>query len=152
MQKIYKIFGWDLWQGMFVTLKYFFKKKVTIQYPEQKKAKSERFRGIPCLLSHPDGSEKCIACKLCERICPSKAITVEPAINDVGKTYAKKYELDVGKCLVCGLCEQSCPVDAIKMSAKLYYPIAGSKKLIFDKKRLLNMIPLVPLIKGELRG
>jgi NADH-quinone oxidoreductase subunit I len=139
MKKIFKIFGWDLGQGFLVTLKYFFRKKVTIQYPEQQRLKPERFRGIPCLLRYPDGKEKCIACKLCEMICPSQAITVEPEITDKGIMYAEKYELDASKCLVCGLCEQSCPVKAIKMTSKLYYPIAGCEDLVFSKERLLEL-------------
>jgi NADH-quinone oxidoreductase chain I len=124
-----KIFGWDLVRSLLVTVKYFFGKKVTIQYPEQQRLKPARFRGIPCLLTDAAGKEKCIACKLCEKICPSQAISVD----------VKKHELDVGKCLVCGACVEICPVNALKMSSKLYYPIANHADLIFSKKRLLDM-------------
>lgn len=130
MQKIFK--------GLFVTLRHLFGKKVTIQYPKQQKAKSARFRCLPGLLRNENGQEKCVACKLCELVCPAQAITVTEEITDAGKMYAKKYQLDANKCLVCGLCAEACPTKAITMTTKLNRPVADKKDLIFSKESLLG--------------
>jgi NADH-quinone oxidoreductase subunit I len=133
MPNIFNKLGWDILKSLLVTISYFFRKKVTLLYPEQQRAKPSRFRGLPGLLRDAEGKEKCIACKLCVTACPSRAITV------IGTNQAEIYELNVGKCLVCGLCEQICPVKAIKMTDKLFYHITKRSELVFSKERLLNM-------------
>ena len=103
----------ELISGLKLTLKYFFKKKVTVQYPEEKTPKSPRFRGLHALRRYPNGEERCIACKLCEAVCPAAAITIDSEVRDDGTRRTTKYEIDLFKCIYCGFCEEACPVDSI---------------------------------------
>ncbi|MBT8130095.1 MAG: NADH-quinone oxidoreductase subunit NuoI, partial [Gammaproteobacteria bacterium] len=105
---------WELLKGMNVTGRYLFKRKVTIQYPEEKTPMSPRFRGLHALRRYENGEERCIACKLCEAICPAQAITIEagPRRND-GTRRTTRYDIDMVKCIYCGFCQEACPVDAI---------------------------------------
>src|SRR5215207_4775589 len=104
---------WDLLIGLRLTGRYFFKRKVTIQYPEEKTPMSPRFRGIHALRRYSNGEERCIACKLCEAVCPALAITIEAAPRSDGSRRTTLYDIDLTKCIYCGFCEESCPVDAI---------------------------------------
>ena len=103
----------ELLQGMAVTGKYFFKRKVTLQYPEEKTPMSPRFRGLHALRRYPNGEERCIACKLCEAVCPALAISIESAKREDGTRRTTRYDIDLTKCIFCGFCEESCPVDSI---------------------------------------
>ena len=101
----------ELGQGLMVTLRYFFRPKFTINYPEEKTPKSIRFRGLHALRRYPNGEERCIACKLCEAVCPALAITIDSTQRDDGTRRTTRYEIDLFKCIFCGFCEESCPVD-----------------------------------------
>src|SRR3989344_2971237 len=104
---------YELLRGLLVTLKYFFKKKTTIQYPEEETPISPRFRGMLALRRSPNGEERCIACKLCEAVCPALAITIEAEVRADGTRRTTRYDIDLFKCIYCGFCEESCPVDSI---------------------------------------
>ncbi len=107
---------WELLKGMSVTLRYFFAPKVTIQYPEQKTPKSPRFRGLHALRRYENGEERCIACKLCEAVCPALAITIDSEEREDGTRRTTRYDIDLFKCVYCGLCEEACPVDSIVLT------------------------------------
>jgi NADH-quinone oxidoreductase subunit I len=113
---------WDLLKGLSVTGRYLFRKKITIQFPEEKTPSSPRFRGLLALRRYPNGEERCIACKLCEAVCPALAITIEaePRATD-GSRRTKKFEIDLFKCIYCGFCEESCPVDSIVVTRETHY-------------------------------
>ena len=103
----------ELARGMYVTWRQLFKKKITIQYPEEKTPQSPRFRGLHALRRYPNGQERCIACKLCEAVCPALAITIESDVGADGTRRTTRYDIDLFKCIYCGFCEEACPVDAI---------------------------------------
>ena len=103
----------ELLKGMRLTGKYFFKRKVTLRYPQEKTPTSARFRGLHALRRYPNGEERCIACKLCEAVCPALAITIESDQRDDGTRRTTRYDIDLTKCIFCGFCEESCPVDSI---------------------------------------
>lgn len=128
---------WDLLGGMRVTGRYFWKKKFTIQYPEEKTPTSPRFRGVHALRRYPNGEERCIACKLCEAVCPALAITIEAEPRPDGQRRTTKYEIDMFKCIYCGFCEESCPVDSIVLTNMADYHIAERGENIFTKEKLL---------------
>src|SRR3984957_19897602 len=129
----------DLLGGMRVTGKYFFKGKMTIQYPEEKTPTSPRFRGVHALRRYPNGEERCIACKLCEAVCPALAITIEAEPREDGSRRTTKYEIDLFKCIYCGFCEESCPVDAIVETRVQHYHMENRGDEIMDKAKLLEM-------------
>ena len=142
MQKIKKYFKsfllWELIKGLLITGKHLFRRKITIQYPEEKTPQSPRFRGLHALRRYDSGEERCIACKLCETVCPALAITIEagPRLED-GSRRAKKYEIDLFKCVYCGLCEESCPVDAIVETRVFEYHFENRGENIMTKEKLL---------------
>src|SRR6478609_10621547 len=103
----------ELLKGMRLTGKYFFKRKVTLRYPQEKTPTSARFRGLHALRRYPNGEERCIACKLCEAVCPALAITIESDQREDGTRRTTRYDIDLTKCIFCGFCEESCPVDSI---------------------------------------
>ena len=103
----------ELVRGLMVTGRHLFTKKSTIQYPEVKTPKSPRFRGLHALRRYPNGEERCIACKLCEAVCPALAITIESEERDDGTRRTTRYDIDLFKCIYCGFCEEACPVDSI---------------------------------------
>ena len=114
MIKLIKSFTlFELLQGMVLTFKYIFKSKVTINYPHEKGPLSPRIRGEHALRRYPNGEERCIACKLCEAVCPAQAITIEAEPRADGSRRTTRYDIDMSKCIYCGLCQESCPVDAI---------------------------------------
>lgn len=128
---------WDLLVGMRVTGKYFWKKKFTIQYPDEKTPTSPRFRGVHALRRYPNGEERCIACKLCEAVCPALAITIDSEPRADGSRRTTKYEIDMFKCIYCGFCEESCPVDSIVLTNIADYHIEERGENIFTKEKLL---------------
>ena len=135
---IKKILLWELFVGLGVTLRYYFKKKTTIQYPEEKVPISFRFRGMLALRRYPNGEERCIACKLCEAVCPACAITIEagPREKD-GSRRTTLYDIDAFKCINCGFCEEACPVDAIVLTPEMHYCIKERGDNILTKENLL---------------
>jgi NADH-quinone oxidoreductase subunit I len=128
---------WDLMNGMRVTGKYFWKKKFTVQYPEEKTPTSPRFRGIHALRRYPNGEERCIACKLCEAVCPALAITIEAEPRSDGSRRTTLYDIDLFKCVYCGFCEEACPVDAIVLTQMGDYHIENRGENILNKGKLL---------------
>ena len=127
----------ELGKGLFLTLKYFFKPKVTINYPYEKGSLSPRFRGEHALRRYPNGEERCIACKLCEAVCPAMAITIEAAQREDGSRRTTRYDIDLTKCIFCGFCEESCPVDSIVETHILEYHGEKRGDLYFTKDMLL---------------
>lgn len=128
----------EIIKGLSKTLRYFFKKKVTINYPHEKGALSPRFRGEHALRRYSDGSERCIACKLCEAVCPAQAITIEVAMHPDGSRRTTRYDIDMTKCIYCGLCEEACPVDAIVQGPNFEFSTYTKKELIYTKNKLLE--------------
>lgn len=127
----------ELLQGLRLTGKYFFKKKITVQFPEEATPLSPRFRGLLALRRYPNGEERCIACKLCEAVCPALAITIESEPRDDGSRRTTRYDIDMFKCINCGLCEESCPVDSIVVTPIHHYHISERGQNIMTKEKLL---------------
>ena len=129
----------ELWVGMLLTLKYMFlKKKVTLAYPFEKGPLSPRFRGEHALRRYANGEERCIACKLCEAICPAQAITIEAEERADGSRRTTRYDIDMTKCIYCGLCEEACPVDAIVEGPNFEFSTETREELFYDKDKLLS--------------
>ncbi len=137
VQSIKSFSFWDLLVGMRITNRYFWRKKFTIQYPEEKTPTSPRFRGIHALRRYPNGEERCIACKLCEAVCPALAITIDSEPREDGTRRTTKYEIDLFKCIYCGLCEESCPVDSIVLTNMSDYHFENRGENIMTKQKLL---------------
>ena len=127
----------ELLKGMRLTGKYFFARKITLQYPEEKTPMSPRFRGLHALRRYPNGEERCIACKLCEAVCPAMAITIESEVRDDGSRRTTRYDIDLTKCIFCGFCEESCPVDSIVETHIHEYHGEKRGDLYFTKEMLL---------------
>ena len=127
----------ELGQGLWLTLKYFFRPKFTINYPEEKTPKSNRFRGLHALRRYPNGEERCIACKLCEAVCPALAITIDSTQRDDGTRRTTRYDIDLFKCIFCGFCEESCPVDSIVETGILEFHFENRGEHIMTKEKLL---------------
>jgi NADH-quinone oxidoreductase subunit I len=129
----------ELLKGLALTGKYAFKRKITVQYPEEKTPISPRFRGLHALRRYPNGEERCIACKLCEAVCPAMAITIESAQREDGTRRTTRYDIDLTKCIFCGFCEESCPVDSIVETQVLEYHGEKRGDLYYTKEMLLAM-------------
>lgn len=134
---IKSVFLLELLSGLFLTLRYFFRAKVTLNYPFEKGPLSPRFRGEHALRRYPNGEERCIACKLCEAICPAQAITIEAEARGDGSRRTTRYDIDMVKCIYCGLCQEACPVDAIVEGPNFEFATETREELLYDKERLL---------------
>jgi NADH-quinone oxidoreductase subunit I len=142
MQKVREYFKslllWELIKGLRLTGGYLFKRKITIQYPEEKTPMSPRFRGLHALRRYPNGEERCIACKLCEAVCPAVAITIDSEQRADGTRRTTRYDIDLTKCIFCGFCEESCPVDSIVETRIFEYHGEKRGDLLMTKQRLLE--------------
>lgn len=130
---------WELLKGLSVTGRHFWGKKITVQFPEEKTPLSSRFRGLHALRRYENGEERCIACKLCEAVCPALAITIEAEPREDGSRRTTKYEIDLFKCIFCGFCEESCPVDSIVETRVLEYHFEHRGQNIITKAKLLDI-------------
>ena len=144
-------FLWELIQGLRVTGRHLWKRKITVEYPEEKTPISPRFRGLHALRRYPNGEERCIACKLCEAVCPALAITIEAGPREAdGTRRTTKYEIDLFKCIYCGFCEESCPVDSIVETSVFEYHFEQRGEQIMTKAKLLAIgDKLEPQIAAE---
>ena len=127
----------EILKGLALTGRYFFARKITVQYPEEKTPMSPRFRGLHALRRYPNGQERCIACKLCEAVCPAQAITIEAEPREDGSRRTTRYDIDMTKCIYCGFCEEACPVDAIVETRILEYHMENRGDNIMTKDKLL---------------
>ena len=130
---------WELVKGMQLTGRHLFKRKITVLYQEEKTPLSPRFRGLHALRRYPNGEERCIACKLCEAVCPAVAITIESEQREDGTRRTTRYDIDLTKCIFCGFCEESCPVDSIVETRIFEYHGEKRGDLLMTKERLLEI-------------
>lgn len=128
---------WELLKGMRLTGKYFLSGNITVQYPEEKTPQSGRFRGLHALRRYPNGEERCIACKLCEAVCPALAITIESEQRPDNTRRTTRYDIDLFKCIFCGFCEEACPVDSIVETRIFEYHFENRGEQIMTKDKLL---------------
>ena len=131
------LFLLELLRGLSLTGRYLFARKITVQYPEDKTPISPRFRGLHALRRYPNGEERCIACKLCEAVCPALAITIEAEPRADGSRRTTRYDIDLFKCIYCGFCEESCPVDSIVETRVFEYHFENRGEQIMTKDQLL---------------
>jgi len=127
----------ELGKGLMLTGRHMFKRKVTVMYPEEKTPKSARFRGLHALRRYPNGEERCIACKLCEAVCPALAITIDSEQRDDGTRRTTRYDIDLVKCIYCGFCEESCPVDSIVETSMHEFHFESRNETVYTKPMLL---------------
>lgn len=137
-QAVNSLFLKEFVGAIFLTMRHFFKQKATINYPFEKGPVSPRFRGEHALRRYPNGEERCIACKLCEAICPAQAITIEAQPRDDGSRRTTRYDIDMTKCIYCGFCQEACPVDAIVEGPNFEFATETREELIYDKAKLLE--------------
>ncbi len=130
---------WELIKGLRLTGRYLFSRKFTVLYPEEKTPQSPRFRGLHALRRYANGEERCIACKLCEAVCPAVCITIESDQRDDGTRRTTRYDIDLTKCIFCGFCEESCPVDAIVLTRFQDYHGEERGDLLMTKEKLLKV-------------
>ena len=128
----------ELLKGMLLTGRYFFARKITVQYPEERTPQSNRFRGLHALRRYANGEERCIACKLCEAVCPAQAITIDAEPREDGSRRTTRYDIDMTKCIYCGFCQEACPVDAIVEGPNFEFSTETREELFYDKNKLLE--------------
>jgi len=128
----------ELLKGLGISVKYMFKRPVTLNYPHEKGPLSPRFRGEHALRRYPNGEERCIACKLCEAICPAQCIVIEAEPRDDGSRRTTRYDIDMTKCIYCGFCQEACPVDAIVEGPNKDFAVETREELYYDKAKLLD--------------
>ena len=133
------LFLLELLKGLGVTGRHMFSRKITVQYPEEKTPQSNRFRGLHALRRYPNGEERCIACKLCEAVCPALAITIESEVREDGTRRTTRYDIDLFKCIYCGFCEESCPVDSIVETRVFEYAFENRGENVMTKEMLLEI-------------
>lgn len=136
---IKSLFLLELFRGMWVTGRHLWQRKVTVQYPEEKTPQSRRFRGLHALRRYANGEERCIACKLCEAVCPAVCITIESELRSDGSRRAKRYDIDLFKCIYCGYCEEACPVDAIVLTRIYEFYFEDRSHQVIGKQDLLKI-------------
>lgn len=142
----------EIWSGLWLTLRYMFRRKVTLMYPHEKGPLSHRFRGEHALRRYPNGEERCIACKLCEAVCPAQAITIEAEPRDDGSRRTTRYDIDMTKCIYCGYCQEACPVDAIVQGPNFEFATETREELFYTKDKLLaNGDRWEPLLQERLQ-
>ena len=129
----------ELLRGLSVTWRHMLQPKITLNYPEEKTPKSNRFRGLHALRRYPNGEERCIACKLCEAVCPALAITIDSERRDDGSRRTTRYDIDLFKCIYCGFCEESCPVDSIVETDFHEYHFENRGENVVNKQQLLAL-------------
>ena len=127
----------ELLKGLLVTVRTLFTRKYTLNYPEEKTPQSPRFRGLHALRRYPNGQERCIACKLCEAVCPAVCITIDSDVAPDGTRRTTRYDIDLFKCIYCGFCEEACPVDAVVLTRFQEFHFEDRSQVIIDKERLL---------------
>jgi NADH dehydrogenase (ubiquinone) Fe-S protein 8 len=133
-----KAFFVELLKGLAIVMSHLFKEPATINYPFEKGPLSPRFRGEHALRRYPSGEERCIACKLCESICPAQAITIEAQEREDGSRRTTRYDIDMTKCIFCGFCQEACPVDAIVEGPNFEYSTETREELFYNKEKLLQ--------------
>lgn len=131
------LFLLELFRGMRLTGRYLFSRKITVQFPEERTPQGNRFRGLHALRRYPNGEERCIACKLCEAVCPALAITIESEMRDDGTRRTTRYDIDLFKCIYCGFCEEACPVDSIVETRVFDYCFEQRGENVMTKDKLL---------------
>ncbi len=136
-RRVQTVLLWELLSGLWLTFTYIFKPKVTINYPFEKGPLSPRFRGEHVLRRYPNGEERCIACTLCEAVCPAQAITIEAEPRADGSRRTTRYDIDMTKCIYCGFCEEACPVDAIVEGPNFEFASETREELYYNKEKLL---------------
>jgi NADH-quinone oxidoreductase subunit I len=128
----------EIVSGFALTLRYMFKPKVTVNYPYERTPLSPRFRGEHALRRYPNGEERCIACKLCEAVCPANCIVIEAEPREDGSRRTTRYDIDMTKCIYCGFCQEACPVDAIVEGPNLEFSVETREELYYNKEKLLD--------------